>query len=117
MPEEDAVADAVAQLVDLARDIFGTPVAVLTRTARGHGATDPALDQVSTVLDAEATARLLDGAAPGTDAPTVDVVGPDGAVWGRLHGIAEEVPDPLTARQLEALHVAAALLAGVLHHR
>ena len=111
MQDADADADAVAQLLDLARDIFGTPVAALAgRSGRGP------LDQVSTVLDPHATVRLL----ADTDleqALSVDVVRPDGAPDGRLLGVGDGPPEPLSARQYEALHVVAALVAGVLHHR
>lgn len=108
---QDADADAVAQLLDLARDIFGTPVAALAGRA-GNGP----LDQVSSVLDPHATVRLL--ADSDLDrALSVDVVRPDGAPDGRLLGVSDGDSEPLTSRQYEALHVVAALVAGVLHHR
>ena len=108
----DGDADAVVQLLALARDIFGTPVAVLVRTsAQGTAA---AVDDVSSTLSGPATDELL----AGTDlvrAPGVEVVRPDGEPHGRLLGLPPG-PGP-SFRQLEALNVVAALVAGVLHHR
>ncbi|WP_432543974.1 EAL domain-containing protein [Kineococcus sp. SYSU DK002] len=111
----DDDADAVAQLLDLARDIFGTPVAALTRptvTTPHH------VEQTSSALDPHSTVRLLAGTDLAAAALTVDVVRPDGVADGRLVGVGDPPHRPrLDPRQLEALHVVAALVAGVLHHR
>ncbi|MEZ0494483.1 EAL domain-containing protein [Kineococcus sp. TBRC 1896] len=107
-------ADAVAQLLDLARDVFGTPVAALTRptpTTAHH------VEQTSSVLDPRATVRLLAETDLARTPLAVDVVRPDGVTGGRLVGVGPAAEDDLASRQLEALHVVAALLAGVLHHR
>ncbi|WP_369070057.1 EAL domain-containing protein [Kineococcus terrestris] len=117
MLEDDA--DAVAQLLDLARDIFGTPVAALTREglrrAGGEGA--DGVQQTSSVLDPRATVRLLADTDLDRSVLAVPVVRPDGEPDGRLVGVPDGEPEELSSRQLEALHVVSALLAGVLHHR
>lgn len=109
-------ADAVAQLLDLARDIFGTPVAALTRPTR---ASPHHVEQTSSVLDPHATVRLLADTDLATAPLGVEVVRPDGVPGGRLVGVgpADTSEGDLASRQLEALHVVAALVAGVLHHR
>ncbi|WP_432525025.1 EAL domain-containing protein [Kineococcus sp. SYSU DK006] len=116
MHDEDA--DAVAQLLVLARDIFGTPVAALTRAVPGAA---HHLEQTASTLDQPATVRLLAATDFATCPLAVDVVSPEGEPGGRLLGIADTAadgpPQPLEPRQLEALHVVAALVAGVLHHR
>ena len=107
-------ADAVAQLLELARDIFGTPVAALTRATdltRHH------VEQTASTLDPHATVRLLAETDLGTCRLAVDVVRPDGEPDGRIVGVHHEPVEVLGSRQLEALHVVAALVAGVLHHR
>ncbi|MEZ0165794.1 EAL domain-containing protein [Kineococcus sp. LSe6-4] len=108
--------DAVAQLLDLARDVFGTPVAALTRATR---TTPHHVEQTSSVLDPHTTVRLLADTDLATAPLTVDVVRPDGVPGGRLVGVGapEDARPGLASRQLEALHVVAALVAGVLHHR
>ncbi|PRY13982.1 EAL domain-containing protein [Kineococcus rhizosphaerae] len=111
---QDDDADAVAQLLDLARDIFGTPVAALTRptvTTPHH------VEQTSSELDPHATVRLLAATDLALASPAVDVVRPDGAADGRIVGVGADPSERLEPRQLEALHVVAALIAGVLHHR
>ena len=116
MHDEDA--DAVAQLLALARDIFGTPVAALTRAVPGAA---HHLEQTASTLDQPSTVRLLAATDFATCPLAVDVVSPEGGPGGRLLGIADTAsdgpPQPLEPRQLEALHVVAALVAGVLHHR
>ncbi|WP_432486098.1 EAL domain-containing protein [Kineococcus esterisolvens] len=107
--------DAVAQLLDLARDIFGTPVAALARAAvPGQG---PVVEQASSALDPRATVRLLADTDLTRGALAVDVLRPDGTPGGRLLGVPAGAVEPLDSRQVEALHVVAALVAGVLHHR
>lgn len=107
----DGDADAVAQLLDLARDVFATPVAVLVRVSPAQAVV---VDEVSSALEEAATQELITG----TDlarAPGVEVVRPDGEPHGRLLGLPAHTGP--TSRQQEALHVVAALVAGVLHHR
>jgi len=107
----DGDADAVAQLLDLARDVFDTPVAVLVRVS---GTQPPVVDEVSSTLAESTTQQLI----AGTDlarVPGVEVVRPDGEPHGRLLGLPAAAGP--SSRQLEALHVVAALVAGVLHHR
>lgn len=111
---QDDDADAVAQLLDLARDIFGTPVAALTRPTQ---TTPHHVEQTSSELDPHATVRLLADTDLARVPLTVDVVRPDGAADGRIVGVGGEPPEGLGSRQFEALHVVAALIAGVLHHR
>jgi EAL domain-containing protein (putative c-di-GMP-specific phosphodiesterase class I) len=112
---QDDDADAVAQLLDLARDIFGTPVAALTRPTR---ASPHHVEQTSSVLDPRATVRLLADTDLDRAPLAVDVVRPDGVPGGRLVGVGSpDAEDDLGSRQFEALHVVAALVAGVLHHR
>jgi EAL domain-containing protein (putative c-di-GMP-specific phosphodiesterase class I) len=106
--------DAVAQLLALARDIFGTPVVALTRAT---DQTEHHVEQTDSTLDPHATVRLLADTDLGSCRLTVDVVRPDGEPDGRLVGVSDETADDLEPRQLEALHVVAALIAGVLHHR
>ncbi|NIZ90437.1 EAL domain-containing protein [Kineococcus rubinsiae] len=108
----DGDADAVAQLLDLARDVFGTPVAVLVRTGSPDGRA--VVDEVSSTLPPEATGDLL-ASADLDRVPGAEVVRPDGEPHGRLLGL--PAGDGPSARQLEALNVVAALVAGVLHHR
>ena len=110
----DDDADAVAQLLELARDIFGTPVAALTRAT---GATRHHVEQTASSLDPHATVRLLADTDLDTCRLVVDVVRPDGEPGGRIVGVHHEPVETLGSRQLEALHVVAALVAGVLHHR
>ncbi|WP_337062837.1 EAL domain-containing protein [Kineococcus sp. G2] len=105
--------DAVAQLLDLARDIFGTPVAALARPGGDH----PVVELTSSTLDPRATVRLLAGTDLAREALSVEVRRPDGVPGGRLLGVPASAAEPLDARQVEALHVVAALVAGVLHHR
>ncbi|WP_432493776.1 EAL domain-containing protein [Kineococcus auxinigenes] len=107
--------DAVAQLLDLARDIFGTPVAALART--GPSGRRPVVEQASSTLDPQVTARLLEQEDLLRAAPAVDVLRPDGTSGGLLLGVPADDAEPLGSRQLEALNVVAALVAGVLHHR
>jgi EAL domain-containing protein (putative c-di-GMP-specific phosphodiesterase class I) len=111
---QDDDADAVAQLLELARDIFGTPVAALTRAT---AATPHHVEQTASTLDPHATVRLLAEADLDTCRLVVDVVQPDGEPHGRIVGVHHEPVEALGSRQLEALHVVAALVAGVLHHR
>jgi len=110
----DEDADAVAQLLSLARDIFGTPVVALTRST---DLTDHHVEQTDSALDPHATVRLLADTDLSSCPMTVDVVRPDGAPDGRLVGVGAEPEERLDSRQFEALHVVAALIAGVLHHR
>ena len=112
MPDDE---DAVAQLLDLARDIFGTPVAALART--GREGERPVVEQTSSTLDVRATVRLLDRTDLVRGVLAVDVLRPDGTPGGRLLGVPADPAEPLGSRQVEALHVVAALVAGVLHHR
>lgn len=110
----DDDADAVAQLLELARDIFGTPAAALTRvtdTERNH------VEQTASTLDPHATVRLLADTDLDSCVLAVDVVRPDGEPDGRIVGVDHGPVQALGSRQLEALHVVAALVAGVLHHR
>lgn len=111
VPQDDA--DAVTQLLDLARDIFDTPVAALTRW--GEGA--ERVELTSSSLGPRATVRLLAGTDLTRDALSVEVLRPDGEPAGRLLGVSPEPGEALSSRQLEALNVVAALVAGVLHHR
>ncbi|NAZ83429.1 EAL domain-containing protein [Kineococcus sp. R8] len=110
MPDGDA--DAVAQLLDLARDVLGTPVALLVQLAASGG--PASVDGVSSTLPPDVTDALV-RAADLAGGAGVDVVRPDGEPSGRLVGLPGG--EALTPRQLEALHVVAALVAGVLHHR
>ncbi|WP_432563879.1 EAL domain-containing protein [Kineococcus sp. SYSU DK003] len=114
MHAQDDDADAVAQLLDLARDIFGTPVAALTRAT---AATPFHVEQTASVLEPHATVRLLADTDLGGCPLSVVVVRPDGEPHGRLIGVSDRTVAALGSRQLEALHVVAALVAGVLHHR
>ncbi|NYD22350.1 EAL domain-containing protein [Kineococcus aurantiacus] len=102
----------MGQLLDLARDVFGTPVVALTRPT---DTTDHHVELTSSALDPRATVRLLEATDFAT-APAVDVPRPEGETDGRLVGVGE-APERLGSRQFEALHVVAALIAGVLHHR
>ncbi|WP_432491681.1 EAL domain-containing protein [Kineococcus gypseus] len=106
--------DAVAQLLDLARDIFGTPVAALALQREGERTV---VEQASSALDACATGRLLDGADLVRGTLGVDVPLPGGGPGGRLLGVPADGREALQPRQVEALRVVAALVAGVLHHR
>lgn len=110
----DDDADAVAQLLALARDVFDTPVAALTRP---NPETTHHVEQTASLLDPHATVRLLADSDLGTCTSAVEVVRPDGGADGWLLGIGDGPSPPLSSRQLEALHVVAALIAGVLHHR